>query len=105
MSVVTDFLAAVSREVDEAALRAQRVAHVRITPLALPGSIVAVTITPERARTVCRPLMLETQAVVPDVEWERTVEILIHPKDYEAFLIAERVAGNVTRLLGLRVVA
>jgi hypothetical protein len=69
-----------------AELQARHIRGIRVTTDALAGSIVALPITPERARSY-RLLMIEGRGAVADpVVYERDLEVLVHPEDWRDFL-------------------
>jgi len=67
---------AIRREIDEARGDDRPVASVRVTESALPGTVAAVSLSPERVEA----LRLDGQLA------ERAVEILVHPDDYAELL-------------------
>ena len=73
---MTHVTEAIRREIDEARGGDRPVASVRVTESALPGTVAAVSLSPERAEA------LRLDAVLT----ERAVEILVHPDDYAALL-------------------
>ena len=82
-------LAAIARQLDE--VRAERedacVVRIRVTRDAVCGSVVAVPVTPERARVLARLVLVRddrgSAAVVADpAYYEHLREVLIHPADW-----------------------
>ena len=73
---MTHVAEAIRREIDEARGADRPVASVRVTASALPGTVAAVSLSPERVEA----LRLDRQLA------ERAVEILVHPDDYAALL-------------------
>jgi hypothetical protein len=91
--------AAIAREVHDArATGCQRVVHVRVTPHAIPGSVVAVPIPPERSRLLRADPDLDAIETANYVEIVGRggigvlLEILVHPHDWQQLL---RDAGSV----------
>ena len=76
------------REVNDARSTGyQSIVHIRITTDALEGSPVTVPITPERARTIARLMIVKGHGVVADsMDYETKLELLMHPEDYMALL-------------------
>ncbi len=83
---------------DESAHHEPRITRIRVTTDAIPGSVVALPMTPERARLVGRPGPLPH-------------EILVHPEDWFGILVGASTfgpgwlasAGLPNRVLGLPV--
>jgi len=72
---------ALHREIDGADMEARPIVHVRVTTAAFPGSIVAVPISPERARATAKLWALPDGTV--DALYDgRAMEIPMHPEDY-----------------------
>lgn len=67
---------AIRREIDQARGGDRPVASVRVTESALPGTVAAVSLSPERAES----LRLDARLA------EAAVEILVHPDDYAELL-------------------
>lgn len=91
--------AAIAREVHDArATGRQRVVHVRVTPHALPGSVVSVPIPPERSRLLRADPDLDAIETANYVEIVGRggigvlLEILVHPQDWQQLLIADASA-------------
>lgn len=79
---------AIYRELECAAETGYReIVSIRVTPLAIRGSILAVQLSPERARILGKLRMVEGQGVIADPEWcETHEELLIHPADWSTLL-------------------
>lgn len=101
---------AIRQQVYDARLQDREVLHLRVTRQALPGSIVALPLTPERARAL-RTLWAVRQGdmsvtALPDLEvLERYVEVVMHPDDYldllgVAHTVNVDVRSGVQRVLG-----
>ena len=100
------------REQQQAREQLREIHHIRVTTDALPGSLVSVPITPERARTI-RLAMFPSKAgestvdVDPELVGRPLLEVLMHPEDYAELtkdLDAVRdvdMTGSVTRVLGI----
>lgn len=80
-----DVAEAIRRELGDARAAERPVAAVRVTASALPGTVVAVSLAPERIAE----LGLDRQL------GERAAEIIVHPDDYEQLL--EAPAPTLTR--------
>lgn len=97
--------AAVYREINDADTTGyKRIVHIRITPDAIPGSPVAVPVTPERARTLGRLIALPTKDGEPSVtadpsDYERMLELLLHPQDWAQ---AKQEANELAMSLSMR---
>jgi hypothetical protein len=104
---------AIVSEINHAELDDRRVRALRVTTDAVAGSLAAMPITPERARTVGRLWMLEDSTVVAE-DLLYDLELLVHPSDWYA-LLAERgpsgqfvvqphaTVANVEHILGIPV--
>lgn len=89
---MTHVAEAIQRELTAARDAARPVASVRVTESALPGAVAAVSLSPERARS------LELDAVLA----EQAVEVLLHPDDYEQLADGEVTEdGGVPRVFGV----
>lgn len=70
----------------------REIVSIRVTPLAIQGSLLAVLVSPERARVLGKLRMLEGQGVVADPAWcEEHEELLIHPRDWMDLLSDQTV--------------
>lgn len=84
---------AITREVYDAQAQLREIVHIRVSRNALAGSVVALPITPERARTI-RLRAFPGGAV--DVDYgstERLLEIVIHPEDWRDLLTEKDAVG------------
>jgi hypothetical protein len=85
---------AIAHEVYEARAALRPITHIRVTRDALAGTVAALPITPERARTI-RLRAFPGGTVEADFgETERLLEIVIHPEDWRT-LLTERDAVGV----------
>lgn len=86
---------AIRREIDQARGGDRPVASVRVTESALPGTVAAVSLSPERAES----LRLDARLA------EAAVEILVHPDDYAELLdepgLALEEDSGVRRVFGV----
>lgn len=103
-----NILHAVHRELDDAIINGQQVVQIRVTSDALQGSIVALPITPERARVIGQVMILETGGVVADLHHENVAELMVHSLDWmqlrsAAYRDLVLDVGAVTRIYGLPV--
>ncbi len=110
-------LAAIHRELNDAAMTGyKRIVHMRVTTDALPGSITSVPVTPERARALGRLLLVpdangQPLGVVADpMDYEKMLELLIHPADWHDLLLEKLPGGEYppglpTRIMGIPVAA
>jgi hypothetical protein len=80
----------------------KRIVHIRVTTDALPGSPTSVPVTPERARTLGRLIALrdprggEATVAADPSDYERMLELLIHPQDWADVLRgADMFAGEL----------
>lgn len=86
----------------------QRIVHIRVTVDALAGSVTALPVTPERARTLGRLLAVPGGVVADPSDYEGMLELLIHPADW-ADLLRDTTAirsvklGEPTRVMGIPV--
>lgn len=102
---------AIHREVCDAYVTGyQRIVHIRVTTDALEGSIVAVPITPERARARGRLMMVEGHGIVADpAQYETMLELLMRPADLVALLRDSDLVrfgielGDPMRIMGIPV--
>jgi hypothetical protein len=83
---------AIQRELAAARDADRPVASVRVTGSALPGTVAAVSLSPERAQA------LQLDAVLT----EHAVEVLLHPEDYDELADDEVTEdGGVRRVFGV----
>lgn len=103
--------ALLEREAVEACIACRDIIQIRVTADALPGSPVALSLTPERVRQ--HALVGYTQGVIADLRWQdRTLEIIMHPDDWRdvlvdaeltrAYAVRQSPKGD-TRLMGIPV--
>jgi hypothetical protein len=73
----------------------KRIVHIRVTPHAMPGSLVSVPISPERARNMG----------IARSDFEEALEILLHPEDWQRWLLEAGglLIGNPAVVHGLPV--
>ena len=90
------------------------IVHIRVTADAFKGTVTAVPITPERARVLGKLLAVPGDGplagtVVPHPgDYERMLEILVHPEDWRDLLVdAEAYTavdlGEIDRVMGIPV--
>jgi hypothetical protein len=108
MAARVNVLDAIRHEARDVEARALELVHVRVTAHAIPGTIAALPLTPERARAL-EPLVVDLQGLGPvaiaDPESERRVEIVVHPRDWiEALMSAGQREAMVTAVWGIPVV-
>jgi hypothetical protein len=81
----------------------KRIVHIRVTKDAILGAPTTVPVTPERARTLGRLLMvrsggLDGVVVADPSDYERMLELLIHPEDWAALLTEKTAFGYAVEL-------
>ena len=117
MIVGMSIFAALHSEIRHAREQDRPVVHVRVAKDALPGTVAAMPVTPERARALGTLLLLPDETIVGSPVNERLLELLIHPEDWRGLLVEKDALGNyvvdyvvapgeggVTRVLGIPVV-
>lgn len=115
MIAAMSVLPAIHRERVHADEQMRTIHHIRVTVDALPGSVVSVPITPERARTIAlRAFPASGGDPVVDTDPELVgrplLEVLIHPEDWMTLLKdAEAIgyvdtSGPIRRVMGIPVV-
>lgn len=94
MTGLVTVLDAIRRELESARAAALDVRHVRVTHAALAGSVVLAPLSPERVRAL-RPYVValdclggEALALCDPEAVERWREVLVHPADWQAALLA-----------------
>lgn len=91
MAADTPVFDSLMREKRDAAERDVVIAQIRVSRDALPGSVVLMPVTPERARTLGTLHLLEPSrsgepaTVVADAD--RLYEIVLHPEDWAGLLV------------------
>jgi hypothetical protein len=78
-------IAAIFRECNAADGQMRPIIHARLTTDAIPGSIAAMPVTPERARTLGK-LWAFPDGTIEAAYDGRALEILIHPEDWHGLL-------------------
>lgn len=76
----------IDRELRDAEEQLREVVQIRVTPLALPGSVLLMPMSPERARVLGRLHMVRDRGVISDPKNERMMEVLMHPEDWAELL-------------------